>query len=272
MDTVTGVTTLSETLAYYLNLRLSAKSQHMDVTIPEAVEQIIHLASGLPRPDTTKWAALAVGKMPKDVKAKAHKPDAEDGDSKPRNRGKWTEEHKAELVRLVEDEAFRTETLGADGTHNGNVNWSALARRYGFSGINPIHRQYQATTGKDPPGIKSKSVLKTSAPQTTTAAGGEDAAEQPPAKKAKKEVAASGKAATAAKATTTTAATTTSADGWTTAQCDELIKLVEDEDFRKQRTGKRRLKWTRLVDHLGKDKHALKVKYAALTGRNVDDV
>lgn len=63
--------------------------------------------------------------------------------------GQWTEDKKEELVRMVEDEKFRYERLGSDGTYRGHVNWAALARRYGFSGSAPVQKQYRAITGKE---------------------------------------------------------------------------------------------------------------------------
>lgn len=257
-DTVAGVTAICENVSYYLNLRLSAKSQNVEVTVPAAVHQIVELASALPRPDVYGWAALAVGKMPKDVKTKTARPEGESGDAKPRTRGKWTEANKEELKRIVDDEAFRTETLGADGTHNGNVNWAALARRYGFSGPAPIHRQYKAMTGRDPPGVKPKPTKEGEEGAAAAAAAGE-----PPAKKPKTE-------APAAVAPRPPAAPAAS-DGWSADACSTLIKLVDDESFRKAKTGKRHMKWSRVADCLGKNKKECKKKYTALTGKDAEE-
>ena len=253
-DTVSGVTSICENVAYYLNLRLSAKTQNVEVSLPPAVQQIVELATTLPRTDVHAWAALAVGKMPKDIKSKATKPEAADGgDGKPRARGKWTETNKKELVQMVEDETFRNEALGADGTHNDHVNWAALARRYGFSGPAPVHRQYQAITGKDPPGVKLTK------PKTTK--DGEEGPSEPAAKKPRVEqpVVAAAPAAPAA------------ADGWSPESLSKLIKLVEDESYRKQQTGKRHLKWSRVADCLTKNKKECKKKYTALTGKEVEE-
>jgi hypothetical protein len=250
VNTASGILAIAESVTYYLNLRLSAKERHVDVAIPAAVEQIVELASGLPLPNTQNWASLAVGKMPKEAKAKAVKPEGEGGGS--RSRGKWTDENKAELVKMVEDATFRTEILGSDGTHNGFPNWSALARRYGFSGVAPVHRQYQAITNKDPPGIKAK-------PAREAGEGGE-----PAAKKAKKETNGAGTSKAAA-------AAAPSEDGWTKEACDILVKLVEDAAYRKVQTGKKKLKWSKIAENIGKHKKESKKKYTQLTGKEAPE-
>ena len=251
MNTPSGITAIAESVSYYLNLRLSAKEHHLEVSIPAAVEQIVDLANGLPLPSTQNWASLAIGKMPKEAKAKAAKPEGEGG---ARARGKWTDAHKEELVKMVEDATFRTEILGSDGTHNGFPNWSALARRYGFSGVAPIHRQYQASTGKDPPGIK---------PKPARPAGEEG---EPAAKKPKKETNGAGTSAAAAAATDAPAS-----DGWTKEHCDRLVKLVEDSSYRKAMTGKKKLKWSKIAENVGKHKKECKKKYTAITGKEAPE-
>jgi hypothetical protein len=245
VNTPSGITAIAESVTYYLNLRLSAKEHQADVAIPAAVEQIVELASGLPLPSTQNWATLAVGKLPKEAKAKASKPE---GEGAGRSRGKWTDASKEELVKMVEDASFRTEILGNDGTHNGHPNWSALARRYGFSGVAPVHRQYQAITNKDPPGIKAKPARE----------GGEGEGE-PAAKKAKKETNGAG--------TSAAAAAVESADGWTKEHGDMLVKLVEDSAYRKAQTGKKKLKWSKIAENVGKHKKECKKKYTAITGK-----
>jgi hypothetical protein len=249
-NTPAGIMAIAETVTYYLNLRLSAKERHVEVAVPAAVDQIVELASGLPLPSTQNWASLAVGKMPKEAKAKAVKPEGEGS----RSRGKWTDATKEELVKMVEDDDFRTEMLGADATHNGHPNWSALARRYGFSGVAPVHRQYQAITNKDPPGIKAKTARE-------AGEGGE-----PAAKKAKKESNGAGPSKSAAAATATA-----TADGWTSEECEILVKLVEDATFRKAQTGKKKLKWSKIADNIGKHKKESKKKYTLLTGKEAPE-
>lgn len=252
MNTPSGIVAIAESVTYYLNLRLSAKEAHVDVVIPAAVEQIVELASSLPLPSTQNWASLAVGKMPKEAKAKAAKPEGEGGAA--RSRGKWTDANKEELVKMVEDASFRTEILGSDGTHNGFPNWSALARRYGFSGVAPVYRQYQAITNKDPPGIKAK-------PAKEGGEGGE-----PAAKKAKKETNGAGTSNIAA-----AVAVDVAADGWTKEACDLLVKLVEDAAYRKAQTGKKKLKWSKIAENIGKHKKESKKKYTQITGKEAPE-
>jgi len=253
-STPSGITAIAESLTYYLNLRLSAKEANIDVAIPAAVEQIVELANSLPLPSTQNWASLAVGKMPKEAKAKAAKPEGEAGAV--RSRGKWSEASKEELVKMVEDESFRTEILGSDGTRNGFPNWSALARRYGFSGVAPIHRQYQAITNKDPPGVKAKPAKEGS---------GEGA--EPAAKRAKKETNGAGTSKDAAAAT----AADVAVDGWTKEACDMLVKLVEDAAYRKAQTGKKKLKWSKIAENIGKHKKDSKKKYTQITGKEAPE-
>ena len=248
-DTPAGVAAISSTIGYYLNLRLLSKTQGVDVVMPAAMDQIVQLACTLPPAEGASWAYLAVGKVPTKGKAKAKKaaPAGDGEDGKQRSRGQWTEANKAEMVRLVEDVTFREDTLDKDATHQGHVNWAALARRYGFSGTGPIHRMYTAMTGKDPPGVVKRKEA------------GEGS--EPAPKKAKSEAAPKAAAAPAMP----------SADGWTPVQCSELVKLVEDEAHRKRVTGKRHLKWSRVADALAKGKKESKKKYTAITGKEVDD-
>jgi len=240
-DTLEGVTGMIETFSYYLNLRLMSKTQGIDIKIPATVDQIVEMAVRLPKPEVASWAALAVGKIPSKAKSKAKTEAAENGDEGKRVRARWSDANKAEMVRLVEDADFREETLGKEGTRLGHVNWAALARRYGFSGTAPIHRQYQVITKKEPPGVaKRKEVTE----------GGE-----PSVKKAKP----------------SSGAIAVDIDGWKEAEHLELIKLVEDESHRKKVTGKRHLKWSRIAEALGKGKKECKNKYTTLTGKDIDD-
>jgi hypothetical protein len=246
-DAVAEATELCETISYYLQLRSAAQLHHSSIKIPAEVEQIAQQIQTLPKPENQQWAVLASGKLPKG-KAKAAATD-ENGDAAPRTRGKWTEDHKKEMVLLIEDPAERAKTLG-DEDRPGTINWAALARRYGFSGPEPIRRMYHQMTGKDAPGTKKKE-----APEG-----------EPPAKKTKTEA-----AATKASAHTTSGAAATS-DGWTKAQCDDLIKLVEDEKYRKQQTSKSKFKWSRVAKYLQKEhKKDCKRKYTELTGKTKDE-
>lgn len=236
-DTSEGVIDLCSKISYYMNLRIAAKSHDQpDFPTPAAINQIIQLAISLPEPEKAGWGALAANKLPSMGKAKKAA-----GEGTSQRAEKLNDEQKQELVRLVEDEAYRSEVLGKEGTHQGHVNWTGLARRYGFATPAPIHRQYQNITGKDPPGVTKREKKE----------GGE-----PSPKKQKVE----DHPAPAART-----------DGWTKAMCDELVKLIEDEDYRKIKTGKKHLKWSRVADNLDKGKKECKSKYTEITGKTLDD-
>lgn len=243
-DTAGGVNTICETISYYLNLRLNAIALGMDVVLPPAVEQIVELATSLPAPATASWAALATGKLPAKTKPK---PQIENGEGK-RARGKWTEAGKEEMIKLVDDPVFRRMILGDRGTHQGHVNWSALADRYKFSGTGPIQRQYKEITGRDPPGAKPRKEKEAEEEEKVVEPS-------PPPKKLKTEEPNPEEA---------------SADGWTATQSRELVKLVEDEEYRKDVTGKQHLKWSRIAEALAKGKKECKKKYEEVTGKKVE--
>lgn len=244
INTVSGITSLCETISYYFNLRLSAKSRGLQIPLPAAVGQIAELASNLKPPTTSDWGALAVGKLPSKTKI-AKQSLTENGGENKKSRGKWTEAGKEEMVKLVDDPEFREQVLGERGTRLGHVNWSMLAERYNFSGVAPIYRQYKESTGRDPPGVKLKREKEEGFDQPESKKP--KSKEQP--KKAEKE--------------------TKTQDGWTKSECDQLVKLVENEGYRKNVTGKRHLKWSRIAEALKKEKKECKHKYTAVTGKEI---
>lgn len=250
INTVSGITALCETISYYFNLRLTAKSRALEIPLPVAVGQIAELASSLKPPTTSDWAALAVGKLPPKTKIKQS---SENGGDNKKSRGKWTEAGKEEMVKLVDDSEFRMQVLGERGTRLGHVNWSMLAERYNFSGVAPIYRQYKESTGRDPPGVKLKREKEEE--KETGKAGG--AAAEPESKRVK------------GKEVKQKAPETGQHDGWKKSECDELIKLVENESYRKNVTGKRHLKWSRIAEALKKEKKECKRKYTAVTGKEI---
>lgn len=237
---------ISQCIEYSLQLRLATLTQDTSLQAPPEIEQIVELAHALPKPDEAAWAALSLGKLPK-AKTKLKGTNG-NGSGSVRNRGKWTEENKEEMVRLVENDSLRAERLGEEGTRNGIVNWSALAARYGFSTSDPIRRMYHQLTGKIPPGSRGKNRSAQ--------------ADEPPAKKVKS--GADGKASAALGKQATS-------DGWNAELGKELVRLVDDENYRKQKTGKSKLKWSRVLRYLGKEsKKECKRKYVQLTGKPYD--
>ena len=70
---------------------------------------------------------------------------------------------------------------------------------------------------------------------------------------------------------TATATATATADGWTNEECEILVKLVEDATFRKAQTGKKKLKWSKIADNIGKHKKESKKKYTLLTGKEAPE-
>ena len=289
-DTPAGANAMAEAISYYLNLRLMAKAHNTEVKIPLQVAQIIEFASELPPPELVSWGALASGNIPKDAKkSKKSKPKATtatgagdeegheggEGTAK-KTRGKWTDEHKAELVRMVEDESFREAQLGTDANFGGHPNYGVLAKRYGFSTAAPIKRMYTTLTGKEAPGAKPKAAAKreveVEGDKAEVGQGG--GATKPAPKKAKTEPkkAAGG----AAKDNDNTFEGKELPKGWNTEAASKLVKLVENEDFRKSLTGKRSLKWSRIVECFsaqinGLSKKDCKRLYTTLTGKETED-
>lgn len=221
---------LSQRINYFLQLRLAASTHETSLSIPPETEQILELARNLPKPGTTDWSALALGKLPK----KRSKPKrGGEGSSSSRQKWHWSEESKEEMVKLVDDASLREEVLGKDGTRNGIVNWALLANRYGYSTSDPLRKLYRQLTGKEAPGSRAKR--------------GSTSLNQPASKKAK---------------------SSANSHGWTSEQSKELIRLVEDESYRKKKTGKSKLKWSKILLYLGKEsKRDCKRRYTQITGK-----
>ena len=231
VEDIKGVTEAMEAIGYYLTARLMAKAKGVEPQLPPGVQVIADAAAGAPSGE--------------EGGEEGHK----------RARGAWTDTSRAELVKLADDAAYREATLGKEGNRAGLPNWAAMARHLGFSGTAPLLRQYKATTGKEPPhAVRAKK-------EAGDAEGG-----APPAKKAKT---ADGAAPSAAAASA--GAGPSSEGGWTPADVAKLVKLVEDEVYRKEVTGKRHLKWSRVAAALVKGKKESKKKYTAETGKTVED-
>lgn len=221
---------LCDTITYFLHLKMATLDKNTNFRVPGALEQIIKLAKQLPVPRPEEWGSLAVGRVSTKRRFKASGGNGAE-DYRPKTRAKWSNEAKKELVDLVENEGLRIAKLGEKANHAGHINWTALARRYGFAGANPVYRQYKELTGKEPPGMRPKDGSK---PETSVS--------EP------------------------------SDLSWTTDKCDQLMRLVEDDEYRKSIFGKKSLKWSKIGELLGFSKKECKQKYTDLTGKNPDVV
>lgn len=229
---------LSDTIVYYLNVKMAAMDKNANFRVPGAMEKIIELARTLPSPTPEEWGSLAVGRISTKRKFKG----ASSGDdNRSKTRAKWTEENKRELVELVDDEEKRKLILGDKANHAGHINWTALARRYGFAGAGPLYRQYQLMTGREPPGVKPKVEGRSSKLEEMIDDNGVPHVGPPMGTE------------------------------WTQEKCDYLVKLVHDEDFRKAETGKKTLKWSRISETVRMPRKECKKKYTDLTGQPIHD-
>lgn len=219
---------LCDTVTYFMHLKMAAMDKNANFRVPAGVDKIIELAKQLPVPRPEEWGSLAVGRISTKRKYKAS---TAGEDFKSKTRAKWSDEAKKELVELVDNEEKRKEKLGDKANHAGHINWTALARRYGFAGAGPLYRQYELMTGKTPPGIRPK--MEGQKPMLEP----EDA----------------------------------SSLAWTAEKCDHLMRLVENEQYRKDTFGKKSLKWHKIGDFLGFSKKDCKKKYSDLTGKTLDD-
>ena len=100
---------ICNSICYHLTAHLSAVAAGVPSSLPPQVAQIYQLASKLPKAEPAQWLALT------SAGAAAAAAAAAAGPSSGRKHHKWTPEMEAELVRLVDDEAFRLEKLGAPG-------------------------------------------------------------------------------------------------------------------------------------------------------------
>lgn len=227
---------LSDSLVYYLNLKMAAMDKKTNFRVPANVDKIIELARTLPLPTAEEWGSLAVGRISTKRKFKTGNQGEE---ARAKTRAKWSEEAKKELVELVDNEEKRKAELGDKANHAGHINWTALARRYGFAGAGPLYRQYQILTGRDPPGVKHRLDLQKRDDSPDDVGNMLIPGLQVPAE-------------------------------WTPEKCDELMRLVTDTDYREQVFGKAKLKFSRIADRLGVSKKQAKEKYADLTGRGIE--
>ena len=54
---------LSDTIVYYLNVKMAAMDKNANFRVPGAMEKIIELARTLPSPTPEEWGSLAVGRI-----------------------------------------------------------------------------------------------------------------------------------------------------------------------------------------------------------------
>lgn len=212
---------LCDTISYFLHLKMATIDKNANFRVPSSVEKIIELARQLPPPRPEEWGSLAVGRISTKRKFKASTGVGVDEIKTSKRRATWSEEAKKELVELVENEDMRRAKLGDRANHAGHINWTALARRYGFAGAGPVYRQYESITGKNPPGIKPKDLQKGDLSDQT----------------------------------------------WTAEKCDQLIRFVEEVEYRKALTGSDGLRWKDIGNLLGFSKKDCKEKYTDLTGK-----
>ncbi|KAL4858609.1 K(+) efflux antiporter 5 [Chlorella vulgaris] len=230
----------------HLVAQVNADGQGAALKSPPGVSEIFDLALKLPKVDAAQWAAIAKTKT-----GAALAPAAAGKEPGTRKRMQWTEELTRDLINIVDDDEYRTQHLGKEGTRGGHINWAAVGRHFGFSGSGSLKAKYAELKGLPVEEVGGKTKKDGAAPES----------EKPP-KKAKKEAAAPAAAVpssvqkakpAAAPVAAAPVAAATPTDSWTKKQQQELVKLVESEETRKTMLGKKRLRWKRIAAHF--DKH-----------------
>jgi hypothetical protein len=250
LDTAEEVANATESLAYYLLLRVAGKQYDQEVELPEELDPIAELLTKLPPvTELEPWARIRIGKIAPETKAKDKK--------KPSSVHKsniWTDAINNELVHLVEDEAYRHEKCGDDGTRLGQPNFAAIAR---FMAANfetkssggSIKSHYYKMKGIEAPATQKK---------RSATGNGEDTS-------AKKQKSGDDRESTDSEPSSSTGT-------MTEEQKQQLVKIVESEKDRRQILGKSKLKWSRVVDFFdvkGMEKKELKKLYTEITGKLV---
>lgn len=250
LDTAEEVANATASLAYYLLLRVAGKQHDQEVDLPEELDSIAELLTKLPpATELEPWAKLRSGKIAPEKKAKDKKKT-----SSVHKSTIWTDVINNELIRLVEDEAYRQEKCHDDGTRLGQPNFAAIAR---FMAANfdtksaggSIKSHYYKMKGIDPPATQKK---------RSATGNGEDAS-------AKKQKSSDDSESTESEPSSSTGT-------MTEEQKQQLVKIVESEKDRRQILGKSKLKWSRVVDFFdvkGMEKKELKKLYTEITGKQV---
>lgn len=254
------LTDICDSVCYHLTAHLAAVATGASIGgLPPEVAQIYRLGSKLPKASGAKWMALVPGSQgPKAAAAAAATgglPLAE-GAKVAGKRMKWTTETESELLRLADDDSYREETLGKEGTRKGAINWAAVARHFGFSNGTHVKQKYSELKGIP---VEKKEKKKK--------ADGEGEEDGKPAKKAKKEEQQEQPAAKPAAGGNEEGGPTPAGGEWSKQQGEELVRLVEHEEERKKLFGKRKLRWKRIAEHFGQKSKACKKHYSKLTSK-----
>lgn len=234
------IATVLESLSYHLTLRAQALAKKESVELPPELDTIVELLAKLPSaPGVEAWAFLRAGRIPGQEKGKKKKESTG-------SRNVWTDEMKEELVKLVEDKDYRSEKIGKEGSNKeGKVVWVNVARYFNFKTANPAKSHYYKAKGIE---------LPSTALKVKRDSNGDGA---PPAKKQKTEEGSSSEEDLT--------------DDWTKQQSEDLVKLVQDSKFRKEKTGKKSIKWGRIGGYLSKSKQDCKKQYTTLTGEDAPE-
>eukprot|EP00887_Chlorella_sp_A99_P006081 scaffold22.g6081.t1 len=122
-------------LNYWLNIYQRQQETGEHLKAPPELPKIVELMHRLPAADMNTWRSLGKGKVPKKAQQKGEP------------RSKWDEDKAAELVRLVDDEAYRTAQIGKNATRSGKCNWAAVSRHFGFVAPSTVQKKYNALKG-----------------------------------------------------------------------------------------------------------------------------
>lgn len=238
-------------LNYWLNIYQRQQETGEHLKAPPELPKIVELMHRLPAADMNTWRSLGKGKVPKKAQQKGEP------------RSKWDEDKAAELVRLVDDEAYRTAQIGKNATRSGKCNWAAVSRHFGFVAPSTVQKKYNALKGiVEAPKEKKK---------RAAAEEGEGVKPASPAKKQKPAEAKSPVKKEKAAAPAAPVVTPVVASGWTAELSDKLVQLVDDKKYRKEATGHKKLKYKRIAKELGHDKKECKRQYKKVTGRDAPE-
>lgn len=121
---------MCNTICYWLTAHIAAVAAGALPNSPPEVAQIYQLASKLPQPDPKKWGSIIKGR-PDAASGAAGGAAGEghiaEGAKAPGKRMKWTPELEEQLVRLVDDEDYRSQVLGElSGRQGGGAACSRL--------------------------------------------------------------------------------------------------------------------------------------------------
>ncbi len=130
---------LVDTISYFVHLKMHVLEQSATFTVPRDVDRIIELARGLPTPRPDEWGSLAVGRI---STKRTFSADGTEEVKRTRRRG-WKAENNQELIDLVENEDLRLEKITDGNNLDGSIDWSSIARWFGYSSPGTVQRQYE---------------------------------------------------------------------------------------------------------------------------------